>query len=395
MSRISSHRSTARAQRGTSLLESLIAFVVLAASTLAVASLQGGLRLDADLARQRSEALRIGEAEIEAMRAFATAAAAASGPRSFAAIADAESTVVAGNASYRVVRRIDAGAVAAGKAATVRVGWTDRSGAAREIVLASLIAGVDPAYAGALGLGAGAIPAASRGAFGRSTAVPVDAHDLGDGRSAWKPSTTANIAIVFDNASGDIVATCNVAATTSARALSAADLAGCTAGRRLLVGGTVRFTSAMPPQAEPNDTPPSVAVALSLAGGSYSAAPVCSSEAKKTVRSTSAGSLRIDAVAIDATPASLGIATWDDSGDRFVEWHCIVSPRADGRWSGRVSLVAGAWTIGSTGPGRRVCRYGADTPRDFADVGTALTAQNFIVVPGDSACPQATAAHQP
>ncbi len=394
MSHIPSHRSTARAQRGASLLESLIAFVVLAASTLAVASLQGGLRLDADLARQRSEALRLGEAEIEALRAFATIAA-APGARSFAAIADADSTVVAGNASYRVVRRIDAGAVAAAKAATVRVGWTDRSGAAREIVLASVIAGVDPAYAGALGLGAGAIPAASRGAFGRSTAVPVDAHDLGDGRSVWKPSTTSNIAVEFDNASGDVVATCNVAATTSARLLSAADLAGCTVGRRLLVSGTVRFTSAMPPQTEPNDTPPSVAVAMSLAAGSYSAAPVCSSEAKKTVRYTSAGSLHIDAVAIDATPASLGIATWDDSGDRFVEWRCIVTPRADGRWSGRASLVAGAWTIGSTGLDRRVCRYSADTPRDFADVGTALVAQNFVVVRGDSDCPQTTAAHQP
>lgn len=388
------HRSTSRTQRGTSLLESLFAFVVLAASTLAVASLQGGLRLDGDLARQRSEALRIGEAEIEGLRVFATVAA-ASGTRSFAAIADAHSTVVAGNAGYRVVRSIDAGAVAAAKAASVRVGWTDRSGAAREIVLASVIAGVDPAYAGALGLGAGAIPAASRGVFGRSPAVPVEARDLGDGRSVWKPAAVANIAVVFDNDSGDIVASCNVAATTAARDLSAADLAGCIAGRRLLVRGTVRFTSAMPPQAAANDTPPPVVVALSLAGGADSPSPVCRTEAKKIVRYTSAGSLRIDAVAIDATPASLGIAGWDDSGDRFVEWHCVVAPRADGRWSGRASLVPTAWTIGSTVLDRRVCRYGADTPRDFADVGTTLAAQNFLVVRGDSACPQATAPHQP
>ena len=395
MSRTHSHRSTSRSQRGASLLESLMAFVVLSASMLAVVALQGGLRLDGDLARQRSEALRIGEAEIEALRSFATIAP-ASGPRSFSAIADAESTVVAGNASYRVVRRIDASAVAAAKAATVRVGWTDRSGADREIVLASVIAGVDPVYAGALGLGAGAVPAASRGAFGRSPVVPVGARDLENGRSVWKPAAAAAIAVVFDNASGEIVATCIVAATTSARDLSAADLAGCVAGRRLLVGGTIRFTSEMPPQARvASEMPPAVAVDLSLAGGAYAVPPVCATEAKKTVRYTSAGSLRIDAVAIDAAPASLGIASWDDTGDRFVEWHCVVAPRADGRWSGRAALVASGWTIGSTGVDRRVCSHGADTAPEFTDVGAALGAQNFVVVRGDGACPLATAAHQP
>lgn len=396
MNRIASHRSIARAQHGASMLESLIAFVVLAASTLAVVALQGVLRLDGDLARQRSEALRIGEAEIEGLRAFATIAP-ASGLLSYDAIADAESTVVAANASYRVVRRIDAGAVAAAKAATVRVGWTDRSGAAREIVLASVIAGVDPAYAGALALGAGAIPAASRGAFGRSPVVPVGARDLGEGRSVWKPAAAATIAIVFDNASGAVVGTCIVAATTTAPDLSAADLAACVGARRLLIGGTIRFTSATPPQtANAAEVPPSVAVALSLAGGPYAQSPVCASEAKKTVRHTAAGSLRIDAVALDATPASLGIGSWDDSGDRFVDWHCIVTPRADGRWSGRVALVAaGGWTIGISHVDRRVCSYVADVPRDFADVATTLASQNFLVVRGDTDCPLATVAHQP
>ena len=53
-----------RAQRGVTLLESLIAFVLLATGALAVASLQGQLRLHADLARQRSEAVRLGQQEI-------------------------------------------------------------------------------------------------------------------------------------------------------------------------------------------------------------------------------------------------------------------------------------------------------------------------------------------
>ena len=390
MSRISCSHATPGSQRGASLLESLIAFVVLAASTVAVAHLQGRFRLDGDLARQRSEALRIGEAEIEALRTF-SAMATAPGVRSYAAIADARTTVAAGNANYRVVRSIDA--VAGSKNASVRVGWTDRAGAAREIELASVIAAIDPAYAGALGLGAGAVPAVSRGALGRSPTVPVDARDLGNGRSVWKPTAAAAIAVVFDNDSGDIVASCSVAATTAARDLSAADLAGCTAGRRLLVGGAIRFTSATPPlPAVANETPPVVAVTLALSGGGYAAAPVCSTEARKTVRYVAAGSLRIDAVALDATPASVGLASWDDGGDRFVAWRCIVSPRADGRWSGRASLIAvGGWTIGTAGTDRRVCRFAANAGGEFVDVGAALPAQNFLVVRGDAACPAAPA----
>ena len=76
-------------------------------------------------------------------------------------------------------------------------------------------------------------------------------------------------------------------------------------------------------------------------------------------------SLHIADVAIDATPASQGIAHWDDTGDRFIAWHCVVTPRADGRWSGRATLVADGWTIGTDADAHRVCRYvGGGDPID-------------------------------
>jgi len=75
-------------QRGVTLLESLLAFFVLAAGSVAVAALQRELHLAADVSRERSQALRVAEDDVERLRAFV----AIEGPpatRTFAAIASA------------------------------------------------------------------------------------------------------------------------------------------------------------------------------------------------------------------------------------------------------------------------------------------------------------------
>ncbi|MGZ5236622.1 MAG: hypothetical protein ACXWCV_09960 [Caldimonas sp.] len=158
----------------------------------------------------------------------------------------------------------------------------------------------------------------------------------------------------------------------------------------------------MPPlPSQANEAPPAVAVALSLSGGSDAAPQECSAEVMKTVRYPLGAGLRIDAVPIDAVPASLGVASWSDTGERFVSYRCLVTPRADGRWSGRSTLVAAGWTIGAASGDRRVCRFASDRdgswaidaniehPADYADVGATLQAQNFLVVRGDQGCPAA------
>jgi len=398
-----------RQQRGASLFESLIAFAVLAAGTVAAARLQGQLRLEGDLARERSEAVRLGEEHMEQLRSF-SAVAAASGVTSYADVRDADAVVdraagYAGHAPYRIARRVDDAAFAGGKAASVTVQWNDRSGAVHEIAFASFIARNDPAYAGSLALGAGAVQGPGRGPGGRAPAIPADAKVLGPGRSVWKPVASGDIAVVFDNRSGDIVARCTgVAATTSTRDLAAADVAGCATGRGLLVGGTVRFTSAMPPSpGDAREAPLDLRVDLALADGLYAAPPRCVSESRKTVRYLAGGSLRIDAVPFDAVPASAGVSAWEETGDRSLAWHCIVTPRADGRWSGRITLTASGWSIGTGSADRRVCRYSSDQdgsgaidaniehPGAYAGVTEALMAQNFLVVRGSASCPTAPA----
>lgn len=396
---------TRRSQRGVALFESLIAFVFLAVAAMAAAQVQSHLRLHADLARQRSQAVRLGEGELEMLRAWSTLAA-APGARTYASIVDADSvadadTGDASNADYRIVRRIDEAAFAGAKSASVAVEWADRRGAAQRIVLDSVIARSDPAWSGALAVGAGR--GVTRGAFGRSAAVPGAVKSLGSGRSGMKTTTSGSSAMVFDDATGNIVSRCTgVAVTTATRDLTSSDLSSCTTGAWLLLSGTIRFTLAMPPlPSQASETSPAVAVALTLSGGSYPTAPDCSAEAMKTVRYSAGGSLHIDAVPIDALPASLGLSSWSDTGDRFISYRCIVTPRADGRWSGRSALVPSGWTIGTGSADRRVCRYASDRdgsgaidaniehPATYAGVAAALQAQNFLVVRGDQSCPTA------
>jgi hypothetical protein len=152
--------------------------------------------------------------------------------------------------------------------------------------------------------------------------------------------------------------------------------------------------------------PPTTSVSIGLGDGVYAAPASCFSEARKTVRYVAAGSLHIDDVAADASAADAGLPRWDDAGDRFLAWHCVVTPRADGRWSGRIALAGDGWTIGTGAGDRRVCRYaepgsaidanialaGAD-----ADVGSALLGRRFLVVRGSASCPgeSRTVQHQP
>jgi hypothetical protein len=165
--------------------------------------------------------------------------------------------------------------------------------------------------------------------------------------------------------------------------------------------------SAAVSSAEARDTPLPLGVAIARADADAST-PACFSEARKSVRYVAGGSLHLDAVALDTSPATLGLAAWDDRGDRFVAWHCVVAPRADGHWSGRVSLAGVGWTIGTGSGERRVCRFvhapgaapiGATIAHssDLTDIDRALVAENFLVVPGGDPCPRdpVTEPHQP
>ncbi len=379
-------------QHGIGLLEALIALLVLSLGMLTISRLQTHLRLGSEIARQRAEAVRLGQEDIEALRAFSVLAAAGAA-RSYAGITSASvsvdaSTGYATPTRYTVSRQIVAAGTLAAKTAAVTVVWNDRAGDAQKIVLNSVIAAHDPAYGGALGIAPVGVHA--RGASARSSRVPASARDLGNGSSVFKPTAASTFAYVFDNTSAHVTARCSgIDPLSATRDLGLAQLTNCSGVSAQLLSGSVRFSQASPADAERgNDAPMAFSVVLGLAGGSSAGVPECSVE-----------------------PAQ------NEAGDRFAKYHCLVQPLASGRWSGRSTIAPIGWTIGNGANDHKVCRYSVDLdgsgaidnneehPSAYSGVDHTLANQNFLVVKGSETCPAghgsnafvnlATAHHQP
>jgi len=99
------------------------------------------------------------------------------------------------------------------------------------------------------------------------------------------------------------------------------------------------------------------------------------------------------------------------SGEGSVADHSAIAA-VQGVWSGRSTLVAQGWSIGTTASSYRMCRYSADQdgsgavdqnaehPDSYDHVDHALMEQNFLIVKGNETCPLSpssvmTAQHQP
>lgn len=140
--------ATRSRQRGISTLESLIAFAVLALGMIGLARVHADLRAHAEAARERSEAVRLAQQDLEDLRAFATTAG-------WDAIGDAEPADVTppgATTAYRRERNVHAGTGPALKSIRVTLRWTDRHGAPQSLQLQTLVGASDPALSGVLAL---------------------------------------------------------------------------------------------------------------------------------------------------------------------------------------------------------------------------------------------------
>jgi hypothetical protein len=210
------------------------------------------MRTNADAAKQRSEAVRIAQEQIETQRGFVALTGAG---LSYAAIDSVAATdyvdLAATNTTYSWT-----GSVAVTstdppvKTLAVDVTWTDRSGSAQTIRLASAIAGVAPELAAALGTPAtGNI---TRNIRGRNPVIPPGAVNHGDGTSRFIPPGSTGVGWRFDNVTG-VLRECDDTFAT------------CSTDNKLLLNGFIRFDqTADPPTADQTEVPISPSFSLSL-----------------------------------------------------------------------------------------------------------------------------------
>lgn len=321
-----------RRQRGASLIEAMVALAITALGLLTFVGLHLAVRANADVSKQRSEAVRIAQQDLENIRVFrisTTAAAAPDAPLIDTVVTGANNadrtlsvsntvngvtTIYSGNATYTLTRSISTPTGADYSEVRVQVAWTDRQGQTQQVVLRNIIGRVDPGAAASLFVKPNGSPV--RDTLGRNVQVPIPAKNLGDGTSAFKPNSGGAIAVVFDNETGMVAKTCAVAPTTTTAEITTASLTGCNSDRGYLISGFIRFkagtfnnnfvadTANDPPPTgstwDPRldfsgEPPPSGGVGIydmltpqawpATNNGNY-AAPVCGSEWLKTISYT-------------------------------------------------------------------------------------------------------------
>lgn len=415
-------RARLAAQRGVTLIEALVALLVMSFGMLALVGLMSNLRFGADLAKQRSEAMRLARAAMSEARDFSELSRGATTPASARVYDEIDNfpapqsvTPVDSNTTYTVNRTVlDLTTGGEGKSVRVTVSWTDRTNNAQFVQLDTVVAKVDPVFSAAVGFTpkGGALTPLD----GRNPVIPADAKQLDKDNSAFRPSSLGSTVWVFNNFTGAIVGKCSIPVGTPVSTLTAADVASCnnnTVG--LLLSGTVRFSNTNPPNpAIPEAT--AIPLDIDFRSGSYDLPRL---DVNGKVLRDAQGNILTDTYSASPPTPTGGNApnfecfndspTSSPSGQPFVNYYCVIYQSTTPlTWSGKVVLTG--FSTGTNATDYRVCRYSADYnesgdmyttdkrlldntehPAVYGRVSESLSRQNFLVVRGDRNCPTAPA----
>ena len=390
-------------QRGVTLIESLVALLVMGFGMLALAGIHTQLRHSGDHARQRGEASQLARSELERLRAFV--ALTRDGTQAVEALVLDEITadsweVPSSNTQYTVARSVSP-SVAGSRIVTVAVSWLDRksadSSSPHRLEYQASLPAEDPRLVASL-YTPPEHQLSLRRPLDRHPAIPLQARDLNASSSVFKPQPGGSIAWVFNRHSGLLTGVCTVSPASSAASLSLGDVASCLdnqgAGAYLL-RGQLRFSLSSPPDPEhPNDPVQALGVTVLLSSSPHLGTPECLTD----------GSTQLAA------------------GVQALDYYCRIPARqpslsdAELYWSGSVKLTG----LNLAPGGLRVCRYSADydgngqidpaeNPGHYQHLQISLAHQNFLIVRFEESCPAgqavdldqgifthtATAAHQP
>lgn len=401
--RIHEHRAGKRPgmpKRGIALIEALVALTVTALGVVAVLGIQSVLRQNADLAKQRAEAVRLAQEEIERWRSFdPTPAAGSSGTLAYSGLATGSNLPVAGsNTVFTVSRVVTDSAAPVYRALSVRVDWNDRNGQDQRVVLNTNIGNIPPELGATAAIPAEGKPVARAG--GRHGGIPPGAKRLSATQSGFRPPQDTSLAVavvwIFDHVTG-VIQVCNSSATSSAD-ITLAGLSNCDTTRHQLLAGFLRF--ALPMQAD-NLTP--------------RAPTAADAEQPVWLPLLPPDALSVMVRRTAPTPL-LDVGCFTDLRSTFVAYFCAVpvSPLATAQpiWSGRAMVTGSAVLTDDpllVDANRvRVCRYtrydddrtvasgsirNEEHPLDYLDVDGPLLNQNFLIIrAGDGTqpfgCPQ-------
>jgi type IV pilus modification protein PilV len=427
-----------RTQRGFSLIEALVALLVVAFGMLGIAAFHFTLSRASDIAKQRTEATRIAQRELDRLRSFAQRETDGNtSDTRYTYLDDVISggpTAVAGlttNTTFNLQRQVTTPTGDRFRWINVIVSWADRAGQSQQIQLASAISDGDPSDIGLLGV-TRRVSSTLR-PKNRNINIPYPAVNLAGGQTSAFMPPPGNTVFTFDNVTGLVLQRCTGVTTLSEGIdLSTAVGVTCTtyAVPGYLLSGYVRFkTQGAAANAsnidEPNDltddTRPLAPTIFDAASNSFTSQPVsisssstghtpasyeCYAQRQLTVRSNASQS---DLTIAEGDPVPSGYSS--SGAPRFVSYTCVVVPidhdsnaSTPPIWSGEVTLNAQGWSFGSSGNlgatsgTGRLCRFTSDYnrnnvlsnsehPRFYRRVSGALDNQNFLVVNGNDDCP--------
>lgn len=246
------YRSNAR---GFTLIEAMVALLVMSFGMLAIAGFQTTLFRNSDIAKQRTEATQLAQQKMEELRAYGQVSSSTGTPHIFNYTDDVVSgaeTPVPGlgvtNAIFNRTWTVTPNSSNTEKWINVKVAWTDRTGASQEVQLLSVISKFDPQDIGTLATGPGGVNV--RKPKNRNLNIPYPAVTLADRtKSAFIPPP-GNVTYVFDNDTGNIIGSCDgFDSSTLVEGLDI-DLDACDDIDAYLLSGYVRFDTGNNPSGE-------------------------------------------------------------------------------------------------------------------------------------------------
>jgi type IV pilus modification protein PilV len=215
--RINDRPRTVKRERGFSLIEALIALLVVSFGMLAIASFQFTLARSSDLAKQRTEATRLAQQKMEQLRAYGRVETHTGTPHIVNYTDDVVSStaaeVLTSNATFSRTWTVTANPSDTEKWINVMVDWVDRTNAPQQVQLFSVISKYDPQDIGSLATFVPGAAGNQRRPKNRNINVPYPAVTLaacptGTGVCSAFTPPPGNVIYIFDNNTGNITGSC-------------------------------------------------------------------------------------------------------------------------------------------------------------------------------------------